>query len=144
MRSDRLPKQTHDSLYFCTKRKQLILKAAQTYLIQNPNLCHQNLPQFSAFENALCQVDPPYLPCKQGHGTAMEPLASTRPTQGRQPQVAFRQEMEGKVSRQLRAAFPEADESVPGRWWAGWAPLGPKKWRDGLADVQSAGRAMFR
>lgn len=29
-----------------------------------------------------------------------------------QAQVAFRQEMEGKVSRQLRAAFPEADESV--------------------------------
>ena len=29
-------------------------------------------------------------------------------------QVSFRQEMEAKVSRQLRAAFPEADESVSG------------------------------
>lgn len=30
-------------------------------------------------------------------------------------QVSFRQDMEQKVSRQLRAAFPEADEAVPWR-----------------------------
>eukprot|EP00438_Fugacium_kawagutii_P000242 Skav212287 [mRNA] locus=scaffold732:431610:436260:- [translate_table: standard] len=31
-----------------------------------------------------------------------------------QAQVSFRQEMESKVSRQLKAAFPQAEESAPG------------------------------